>query len=888
MNNTGQQFWKEMPLPKFTAGLVLAALASCLGVPLRGQAPAAAPESTSLYPETPTRDESVAAIRRSWALQGLESAIHSGFLSVAETLADRLLQEALPPDAAQLVLNRRLQIALATGELEPARSAIERLQAEQLEVQPLLQAMYFYFTAEWDALRSELAGINARTLPQADRAWLNLLQALQLSHDGAIEAANQAFLRAERIAPTRLLADHFEIIRLREDLKTGIFDQETISALREAVRSMKGERGGFEAARLLAIALNRSGESGPAIEVLNAHLALPGLGEFGFRSDFLLLLGTIAGADSPRGKLALRQLVSEAAADPKDLAVAFSLLAQSSTSGQDREAFLADLQQWLGLSPAHPLTDRMLAYQSFLLIDKGTLPEAEASALQLYNGYPNSELIPTALRLLAYISWNQKPPRYRTAADYLNQLRMKLPPGPELLKTGILIADCFFLNEDYGSASDAYGAALNEASADLAPGIFFQRILSEIGTNRVSAAAELIDRALSDPRLDVAVIWKAEWNLLDYLRRNLRVADAFARIEALLQREEADTGNVPPELRLRLKWIAGRLTLEAGEPLLAEERAGQLLAELESARYQTLPSDLLQNVEANLLLLTGEARYARSEKASALQVFAVLRERFPQSGPTILSYLVESRAESYQDNLVSAQQSLINLVDRFPGSEYAPIALWEAALNAAQRGLAIHLQEAISILERLVTEYSDHELVYYARVKQGDLARRLNDFPTALLLYERILSQYPDHPERYRAELSRADCLMALGSEDPSRYDAATVIYERACLLSDAPAAIRMESGYKWANALRAQGDPEGSEGILWLLYERFILDPNLSQPVVTEEAGRYWMARVLLDLGEIQVATGETAAAVRIFEAILRLELPGAALAMAKLEALR
>jgi tetratricopeptide (TPR) repeat protein len=877
-----------MRLPKFKAGLTLAALACLLMVPVQGQDPASALEDSTLYPETPTLDESVSLIRLNWELEGVESAIQSGFLSIAESLADKLLQEDLTTDVTQSVLNKRLQIALAMGKLEKARSAYLRLQSENLGVQPLLEAMFFYFSGQWDAFRSSIAQINRQDLSRADRSWLILLQALQLTREGAIEAANQAFLRAERSAPTRLIADHFEIIRLREDLKTGIFDQETISALREAVRSMKGERGGFEAARLLAVALNRSGEPNLAIEVLSTHLALPGLREFGFRSDFLLLLGSIAGADSTRGRLALRQLVSEASAEPKDLAIAFTLLAQSYNGPDDREAFLADLAQWLAMSPAHPLTDRMLAFQAFLLIEKGAFSEAETSALQLVNGYPNSGLVPTALRLLAYISWNQKPPRYRTAADYLNQLRLKLPPGPELLKTGILIADCFFLNEDYSNASDAYGAALNDASADLAPDIFFQRVLSEIGANRVDAAAKLIDGALADSRLDLAVVWKAEWNLLDFLRRNTRVPEAFARIESILARSEDDAGNVPPSLFLRLKWIAARLTLEANQPLLAEQRARQLLDEIDSGRYESLSPDLLRDVEANLLLLTGEARYGRAEKASALQVFSVLRERYPQSGPTILSYLVESRAESNQDNLVSAQQSLINLVDRFPDSEYAPIALWEAALNAAQRGLAIHLQEAITILERLVTEYPDHELVYYARVKQGDLARRLNDFPTALLLYERVLSQYPGHPERYRAELSRADCLMALGSEDPSRYDAATVIYERACLLSEAPAAIRMESGYKWAHALREQGDPAGSEGVLWLLYERFILDPNRSQPVLTEQAGRYWMARVLLELGEIQEEKGETAAAIRIFDTLLHLDLPGTALAMAKLELLR
>jgi tetratricopeptide (TPR) repeat protein len=293
-------------------------------------------------------------------------------------------------------------------------------------------------------------------------------------------------------------------------------------------------------------------------------------------------------------------------------------------------------------------------------------------------------------------------------------------------------------------------------------------------------------------------------------------------------------------------------------------------------------------VASHLLLLKGEAEIANDQREAGLATFARLRQAYPDSGPTILSFLVESRSEAAGDNLVNAQQSLIAIVDQFPFSEYAPIALWEAALNSEQRGLNVHLQEAISILERLVTAYPRHELVYYARLKQGDLARRLNDFPTALLLYERLLSQYQDHPERYRAELSRADCLMALGSEDSDRFDRAAVIYERNCLLPTAPLPVRIESGFKWAHSLRQQNDLPGAEAVYWLLYDRFVQDEDLSRTIVHSDAGRYWLARVLLELGSTQVNRGEIATAVQLYETLLQMNLPGRALARARLDALR
>jgi tetratricopeptide (TPR) repeat protein len=389
------------------------------------------------------------------------------------------------------------------------------------------------------------------------------------------------------------------------------------------------------------------------------------------------------------------------------------------------------------------------------------------------------------------------------------------------------------------------------------------------------------------PRISDESIWRAEWNLLDYLRRQERVEEAYQRIQSVLSGPSAGDPDVSPKLALRFRWLQARLTLEAGPPAEAINLVEDLMADLAEDDFGADPESLAE-VDGHLLLLRGEAQIASGMRDEGVSTFQLLRDRYPDSGASILSYLVESRTEAAAENLVSAQQSLIALVDRFPASEYAPVALWEAALNAEQRGLNIHLQESINILERLVSDYPSHELVYYARLKQGDLARRLNDFPTALLLYERLLAQFSTHPERYRAELSRADCLSALGSEDPDRFDQAAVIYERNCLLPTAPLSIRLEAGFKWAHALRQQDDDSGSEAVYWLLYDRFIKDEDLNRRIIHQAAGRYWMARVLLELGSIQFEQGEVASAKQVYQTILQMNLPGATLAQARLDSLR
>ena len=871
--------WHHMPARRTLILHLLALLAAFSSLP--GQV------SSGLVPDAEGTEIVAERLRLKWEMEGVQSALESGFLSVADTLSQRLLDNpGLSEGDRHRLLNNRLQIALLTGNLPQATEVLRQLRESGADPDPVLEAYTVFFTEPATDWRALLDRLESAPLDSTQLAWVRFLEALQLSREGELDAASEAFRLAALEAPNDLVRDQFELVRLKETMASGRTDQVTISALRESTRSMRGERGGFEAARLLAIALSETGQRAEALEVLNSQLTLPGLRESGLRSEFLLLMGSIAGPASARGRLALREIISEEGS-LRHQSMALTLLAQSVTSPQDRELLLQDLDAWLNRAEPHPLADRFLAYKAYFAAATGDFDSASSSAQQLLDRFPASSFVPNALRLLAYVSWSQTPPRYRTAADFLNRLRQRFPTGEDSLEAGILIADCYFLNGDFASASDMYGTILGEAPPELASDLFYQRALSEVGAGRVQAAAAMIDAIRRDPRVTEEAVWRAEWNLLDYMRRNEMFDEAYRRIQDALSVSGLGNTGISPALALRFRWLDARLTLEAGSPAEASLKAARLLEEITTDSFG-LDQGLLRQLRSHLLLLQGEAEIASGNRDGGITIFASLRQAYPESGPAILSYLVESRSVAASDNLVSAQQSLVDLVDRFPRSEYAPIALWEAALNAEQRGLNVHLQEAISILERLVSSYPRHELVYYARLKQGDLARRLNDFPTALLLYERLLAQYRDHPERYRAELSRADCLMALGSEDPDRFDQAAVIYERNCLLPAAPLPVRTEAGFKWAHSLRQHGDRSGSEAVFWLLYDRFIKDEDLSQAIVHSEQGRYWMARILLELGTMLVERGDAASARQIYQTLLQLNLPGSALARARLEALQ
>lgn len=815
-------------------------------------------------------------------LMAVQTAIESGLLQIAQDLINRVPVERLTPAQQAGLLNQRLRIALAAGQSERVVALLGSFREMGFAPEPLLAALAEFFTGDREAAIAAATDLFASTDEAHDAAWLAFMRALLYQQSDDLEAANDWFQRAERLAPGAFLRDHFEIVRIRGELSRGRVSPEAISALRETARSMRGERAGFEAARLLAVALNLRGETEEALTVLNAQLAEGGLREFGLRADFLLLVGFIAGADSARGQLALRQLINEDAS-PELQSLALTLLLQWAESSGQAQALIRDLSAWLEASPSRVLADRMQANLAWLFALTGQPDRAEETARAMLQQFPASAHGQLALRVLAYVAWSRNPPQYRSAAEFLNQLRQRMDDGLEKHRVTALIGDCFFLNADFSSAADAYAAAARFLPAHEAGPVFFRRVIAEIRAGRANSAAALLDEAYAEARIEPVYLWQAEWNLVLAMRRNGLTVDAFRRLRSLLG---AFPGMLPAhqELNLRWRWLEARLLLEQGQFAAAIQAASDLRAAIHAGDFNDLAEDLLGLLQSHLLLLLGEAHLSAGQSSEATKAFSQLRSDFPSSAPAILSYLLESRSAAAGDSLVDAQRSLIDLVNRFPDSEFAPLALWEAALHAEQRGLNVHLQEAISTLERLVEAYPTHPLVFFARLKQGDLARRLNDFSTALLLYERAINQFPEHQERFRAELNRADTLAALAAENPARLDTATAIYERNTLLASVPPASRMEAGYKWARTLQRQNDTAGHAATLWFVFTNLLDNPNLSPRILMSEAGRYWAARTMVDLADFLDNSGELSRARVIRQLHVDWQLPGAEQARSRL----
>jgi TolA-binding protein len=358
---------------------------------------------------------------------------------------------------------------------------------------------------------------------------------------------------------------------------------------------------------------------------------------------------------------------------------------------------------------------------------------------------------------------------------------------------------------------------------------------------------------------------------------------AQERVERLLA---ASADGVPEDLRVRLRWLRVKLSFENGQAESALRQADELLGTL--AGSTQLEPALLTDVISSTRLLKAQALLGLDRDAEGFEVLNVLRTEYRATAAAENSYLVQAAHLTQRGDLAGAQQVLISFVDtaEYRESPYAPVALFQAALLLERQNLDRHLEEAGDLLERLLGSYPRDDLVFYARLKQGDLLRKLNDFPNARLVYEYLVNNYPGHRDELLAQLALADSLFAQGSNSVANHESASAIFERLRDLPSAPVDLRAEAGCKWATALANRGDTTKAQAVFWSVVNDFLLDPTQAAKLGVK--GRYWVGRSLLQLGQIHEDGGRLDEAQRAYQLIVDNKLNGVAMANAKLTRFR
>jgi len=823
-----------------------------------------------------------------WKSDAAGRALRSGLAVLAEEMYRKLLAE--PSLAESLAADVRLSLAaslIAQQRFVAAHAVLEAISAvARSDVFYLYRAVSAYGDGEnvdAETLRVSLDQVSVDHLAFADLPWFYLLQGLLAELAGQTEAVVAAFERAQAVAVSEAQRAFFASLVLREEMLQSPSSDTLAAEIRVQFERLKGTAAAYPYAREYAVLLHNLGRAEEAIRVLDQELANTRSG-YGSREreQLFLLKGMILGADSLGGRAALRELVRNGQSR-EEMAIALQLLARHAQESAELAVFLNEM---IARPEAHPLLGQMYYLRSQIALaneQADSIALAEADARLLLEQFPGLSEITNVYRLLAYAALQRSPAQYRAAADFLIQLRDQEQDEVARKELNRLIGDCYFLNQDYRNAVDFYQAArLRGVEGDEHGALLLRLITAEVRGGQIAAALEQLDEAAFSGGIPLADRWRAEWNVAQALQARGELEQALKRVRLLLN--DDSKGAVPTALDLRLRWLESRLALMAGDVEGLDARVNGLLSRIES-----LPAGTFAPVEARLLttevlLLKAEMLIRSGDSAAGMNALGRLRNGFAQSSAAERSYLAEANYHGAIGDFEAAQATLAQLASTYPDSQLAPQALFEAALYCERRGSEF-FAEAVRVHHDLTERYASDPLFFFARLKQGDLLRQMNDFAGAQIIYEDLIHTFPEHQRRYIAELSRADCMLALAKDDGEQLKDVALTLERLIDMPSLPIDFQVEAGYKWGFALMQRAAHDEARAVFTLILGRFLLDGDAATRL--GGTGRYWMSRALLDLGTLLEQGGELAEARRLYRKMVAYNLPGRNLAQSRAERL-
>jgi hypothetical protein len=869
--------------------LVLVPLA--LAAVLRGQEPLNRPVPLLEIPARPSAGQAALSLEAARRAQEL------GFPSLAAQLYRDLLA-APGGDRADVTL------ALATALLDDnhadqADQVLRGLPGPRSSAWHLRAGLAAAVQRRFDGARAELVLTHENELTAADRAWFLYLRGRVAEAAGDLPGAGTSYRQARQAATTDLQRVRFDLYDQEAQLSQGPVSAEAAEQDRRNAEAFRGSPTGHDLERAYAVALYGLGRKAEAVAELQRELLTLPTTERARTDDVRLLLGLLDGAADGIGRNALLRLL-ESGVDVDRQREALQLLGRDSAAGAARASFRAELNQLIGAPAPHPILEDLLLFRAAWAL--GNQPaeygQAEDDANALLEKFPGSPLKAYALSILTASAWNQH--RYRLAAAMAARQQAETRPGQEHAKLGVLRAEASFRAGllqgegdavDFSNAADAYAAALRDPPAEVPAGeLMFQQLEAEIeigSPESLTAAQRALDARASDPAFDAVHRWQAEANLARMLKIKGQTAAAYQRVNQLLQAPGRGAA-LPAELRARMAWLQAELSSDAQQ----YARTLELVAALRG-RLAGLPPDLGGKIASSSALLEAQANFALGREAAGLAVLARLRADFPSSDAAIESYLIEADHNARQDKIPVAQGLYIQLAEKFPDSHYAPDAYLQAALLAEKLGRPNDLTAATQLIEKLVSLEQAHpshdprgDLVFYARLKEGDLFRELNEFPLAQQTYQTLRDNFSQHRDIVYALLALAECHAAQASSDPGHFESAHGLLEDLVDRVDAPVDVRVEAGFTLGNLLATRGDADAGRKVWWRdVVTAFLLDDARARQLGAR--GRFWMARTLLELADLETARGQAEPAKQAWRLIIQYHLPGAQTAQDNLASL-
>jgi hypothetical protein len=801
-------------------------------------------------------------------------ALELGFSAMAADLYRQLLPGA-GADRGELSLKLATAL-LASGEAAEAEKVLAAAPEPRGAPWHLRAGLAAMQSGKRDAAQAGWDATKPEELPPGDLPWYWFLAGALYDMSGRDDAeskANEYYTRAEDAPGLNDLARaRIQLAAEEGRLRRG--KPLTPEQLKAALASYEGNRGtatGYEFAKNYVLGLVALGQGGEAMVFLQKVLPIVPIQDSYWWAYFRLMAGVIGDRGrSLAGRKALTELLA-VGHDPRRQRQALQLLWEASKEPRDeiaRQQLRAELDRLIALKPNHAILDSVLLYRAQIAMVERRDDEAMTHATRVIDEFPGSTLRADAYGVLTRLAWKRG--FYRRAADYAGKAHDELASANDpaaiaaRAELGLVRAEAWFRGSDFRNAADAYAAVLRERPPHVPPGrLIFQRVYSEIKAGSPEVAAKVLDELRSDPEFDLVNQWEAEWTLARELEIRGKVAEALDRVNRLLagggQASAPASAGPPADLRARMKWLQARLAFEANQPAQAVQLVDALVPALEGVDAglagEIASTALLQKAQAEFALWRAAPDPAAKSRleAAALATLQRVRDRYGSSDAAATSHLIESEHFEEMENITEAQRKLTPLTENpaFKDNKLIPWAYFHLALLSEKLGQEKDLKDAYNYIEKLVNEpvaKGQNDLVFAARLKQGQILMKMNQYAQAQQVYLEIKDK-PAPPEyRIMALLELAKCYHAQASVDPAKAENARTLFEDLHDRAEASPDVQVEAGYNLGLLHVLRGRPEEAYKVWWSDVIMRFLKPG------AEVGGRqeYWLARTLLDLGDL------------------------------------
>lgn len=833
-----------------------------------------AQESITLVPHTNS-----ILTNEQYSLESARRSLEFGMPVLSRVIAQRLANSENPKykNEAQLLI---LDSLIAEGKFESAKKELEKFEGRKSDELDLCRAIVLLRTSD-ENTEALLSKINISKLSETLRPWYYMTKGMQAFDKGDFNAALSNVAKAKSETKIRTVLAEIEVFEklCRISAELGAEDLQSLSedlALKTSL--YLGTPTGVQFVKQYAIVLDRLGRKKEALEVLDTQLEVSLLSAAD--KDELRLIYAYLDSSLERKRSTLT-LILRTTTMPEVTEQAIYLLRYvSDMDGVDSAPLLTGV-----LDAASPLIkDRILLELASLSLRKNNFEDVQKYSKKLLNDYPASRYTIDAYRFLAYSAFSSenKKSEYSLAASYMAKVS-QLEKNPESADTAKFIsADCYFFDKDYGSAAAIYGQLIDSNLDDLWKSIAFSRAAeSLIYLKKIPEAIALADKAYAGiSKVSPEEIWKTEWLIANSYKENADFANAGARIEKLLAGPVSASAD--NSLRARLLWLQARISENAGEldrALMLADNLIKIIAE-NKLSFSQEAKDL---ISSNTMLMRSRILMLL-DRSDAFASYDNLRELYPQSDAAQLSYLYEARNLDTRDAHLQAQQLCKTLVDVFPQSRYADLALYDAATYSKKLGLESDLKDALALLKRLIEEYPNSGKVFYAKLAQVAILRQLGDFANAVAIYKNMLSDFANHPEIIAVQMGMADCFLAI----PNRESDAIAIFEKLYSTPEIPPDAKAEVAFHWGFALEKNGRKHEAAEIWWISSNDFLktqeaFDEKNPKTEISAKQ-RYWISRSLMQLARVFESEKEVRSAISAYELLIKYDLMGAYVAKGKL----